>query len=90
MAQVQQEIVCPIVHRNGTSAKELVEQLQAVSLSLLDVLNALYAAAPNGRDYYPVPGLLEKATAQHRRRCKVIEDLRVEILQQAEVVSEGL
>lgn len=43
----------PTIHLNGTSAKELVEQLINVANPLRDAIKAHAVALPNGRDYYP-------------------------------------
>jgi cell division protein FtsB len=45
-------------------------------------------AAPNGRDYYVEPGLLQKAEEQHRRRLQVIHDLREELETEVQQLDE--
>lgn len=76
---VEIEIVTPIVHLNGTSRRELSDQLEQVYCSLGNVVEAMKQSTPNGRDYYPVPGRMDKALAQHWRRMKLITDLQQEI-----------
>jgi len=83
----ESEIVVPVVHMNGTAKSDLIEQQSEVYLQLSNVLDAMRAAAPNGRDYYPVPGLMEKAIAQHMRRMGVITGLMDEIQQQVEMIN---
>lgn len=73
------ELIVPIVHLNGTSADELKEQLQFAYSSLWDAVEALKRSAPNGRDYYPQPGLLEKAELQHRRRIMTLHSMQQEL-----------
>ena len=76
---MSQDIVTPIVHLNGTSKAMLLEELDGAYRALDDALCAMAQAAPNGRDYYPEPGRMEKAVAQHERRMRTIRDLRDEL-----------
>jgi len=46
-------MLIPTVHLNGTSGRDLLEQQQAVLDALRAVREAMVAAMPNGRDYYP-------------------------------------
>lgn len=76
---VGSEPVLPIVHLNGTS-KETLVSLRAVAIDALHAASQhLAAMAPNGRDYYPVPGLMEKAQVQHDRRMSALRGLIDEI-----------
>lgn len=76
------EIILPIIHLNGTSRDALLDQLCEVYSALNDAMDKLRQASPNGRDYYPVPGLMDKAIEQHRRRQRVLSDLQAEIQEQ--------
>lgn len=44
-------LVTPTIHNNGTSAQELVEQRIAVMEAARELLRAMQAATPHGRDY---------------------------------------
>lgn len=80
-------LVAPIVHLNGTSKERLLDALgEAWNALTVTAYDALKETAPNGRDYYPVPGLLEKATDQHMRRLKALDELAEEISQLMELV----
>jgi len=46
-------MMMPTIHINGTSAKELLEQLRNASVAVREARGALQQAAPHGRDYYP-------------------------------------
>lgn len=71
--------VLPIVHLNGTS-KETLVSLRAVAIDALHAAGQhLAAMAPNGRDYYPVDGLMAQAQAQHDRRMATLHALIDEI-----------
>lgn len=72
-------IVLPVVHLNGTSRLSLIEEQQEVLYSLQDVVAKLKNAAPNMRDYYPVPGRWQEALEQHKRRLTTITDLIAEV-----------
>ena len=67
------DVVTPIVHLNGTSKQELIDQRLAVLDALRKAGEALRNAAPNARDYYPEPGRLTRAEAQHRRRLETLK-----------------
>lgn len=73
------EIILPIIHLNGTSAAELLDQRGETIEAIHAAGRALAAMGPNGRDYYPQPGLMDKAVAQHARRLKILKELADEI-----------
>lgn len=79
MPDVSRNLVLPIIHPNGTSKDELLKLRGVVYHRLQDVTKALCAMGPNGRDYYPEPGRMDKAVEQHRRRMKILGDLIDEI-----------
>lgn len=83
------ELVIPIVHLNGTSRESLIDNLSEVYNALEDVRGKLKQAAPNGRDYYPDPGRMDLAVAQHRRRLSAIDALQNEIEAEMEAISEA-
>ena len=78
------QLVLPIVHLNGDSKQTLVEQRCDALEALAAASGALGNMAPNGRNYYPVDGLMGKAVAQHQRRAKVLQDLYAEIEREVE------
>lgn len=80
------ELIAPIVHLNGTSKESLLEARQEVYDALNEAYRALREIAPNGRDYYVKPGLMEKAVEQHRRRQQVLDDLMKEIEAEMEAI----
>lgn len=82
-------LVLPIVHMNGTSKEELIAQRCELSQALSDAITALASAAPNGRDYYTVPGLLQKATEQHRNRLSILTAMLGEIQEEAILIDES-
>jgi hypothetical protein len=64
----------PLVHLNGTSATELEAQMRACGDTLRAALNALYLAAPNARDYYPLGDCaFAEAQARHMGRIMAVE-----------------
>jgi len=82
------ELILPVVHRNGTSRAELLEQACDAGAAISRALNALYEAGPNQRDYYVKPGHWEKALAQHERRIETLKALLTELQAQAEGIAE--
>lgn len=81
-------MLIPTIHLNGTSRGELVEQnlesFRAIGLAI----EALYKAAPNGRDYYTQgPGAIHQALSEHADRVRRLENVRQEILTIAEAIT---
>ena len=72
-------VVTPVIHFNGTSACELVRLRSDAYDAIQEAARVLANMAPNGRDYYPKPGLMDKAVAQHQRRMQTLRDLMQEI-----------
>jgi hypothetical protein len=77
----------PTIHSNGTARGALLDQLADACIALLEAERALYAAAPNARDYYPQgPDAYQKASAEHVSRLERIHSVRAEIAQIAESI----
>ncbi len=81
-------IIAPIVHLNGTSKDMLLHYLDEAYIALENAALAVMQCSPNGRDYYPQPGLMQKAEGQHRRRMQTIRDLQKEIEREMELIQE--
>lgn len=81
--------ILPVIHMNGTSKEELLEQRLDAVRALREVRARLATMHPNGRDYYPVDGLYQKAVEQHQRRAQVVVDLMREIEEEAALVDRG-
>lgn len=84
----QTEVVIPCVHMNGTSADELIRLRCDVIEKLHEAYEALKQMGPNGRDYYPEPGKMDRAIEQHRRRQLAVDALIAELNQEAESIQE--
>lgn len=70
----------PTLHLNGTSREELQRQLDAASDACREAMQALMAAAPNGRDYYPQGyDALGEAFREHTARLQKLADVRNDI-----------
>ena len=80
--------IIPIIHQNGTHPDRLVEALSDFHDGLYQLCDLLGSISPNGRDYYPQPGLMDAAVAQHQRRSKVLTDLAAEIVAEIEGIQE--
>jgi hypothetical protein len=75
-------MILPIIHLNGTSKESLLEMRERLYAALGDAEKALCAMVPNGRDFYPSPGLMDQAVSQHQRRLKMLGSLIAEIEQE--------
>ena len=62
----------PTIHLNGTSPERLAEQYSEARVAVLRAIEALHAASPHGRDYYPTPGAYQRAAAEHAARCAAL------------------
>ena len=82
-------MIAPIVHTNGTSRDELVDQLCRAGAALRLALDALSEAAPNARDYYPEPGRLALAQLQHADRVRRLHSVLTDLQIEAEIISYG-
>lgn len=81
--------VMPFVHMNGTSAEELLQVREDAYSAISEALDKLRQMAPNGRDYYPVPGSMEKAVQQHQRRMKALSDIMTELEEEATYINQN-
>ena len=66
-------VAVPFVHLNGTSRESLLSQLEDAYTAVNSAMDALRQSAPNGRDAYPQPGLMERLEAQHRTRQEYLQ-----------------
>ena len=74
-------IIMPTVHMNGTSAEGLKAPLVEAYSKISDAIDAVQAAAPNGRDYYPQgPEAYEAARAGHSKRLRDLDRILAELL----------
>lgn len=81
MGQEAEQLETPILHLNGTGAKQLLDQYRAAAETVGEALHRMQEAAPHPRDYYPKgDDSWKRAHAQHDTRCKqvrrVYDDLR--------------
>ncbi len=72
-------VAIPTVHLNGTSGAVLLEQLKDARCALDGALQALYAAAPNARDYYVQTDGFGPAKRQHEARIAKLLELQDEV-----------
>ena len=73
-------IALPKINLNGTSKRELLEQ-QITALNAINAaIDALCAAAPNGRDYQTLPsGAVQLALSEHQARLKLLHAVQDEL-----------
>ena len=83
-------MMTPTLHINGTSRDELLDQLSVAGGKVMDAIEALTAAAPNGRDYYPQgPSALSRAQSEHDARIARLNTVLVELTDMAEAVANS-
>jgi len=81
-------VIAPIVHLNGTSRQMLMDELEEAYYALGNAYDKVKASGPNGRDYYLMAGLFEKAVKQHTDRLEAIEGVRRSIAEQLTTISD--
>jgi len=73
---VQENITIPMVHLNGTSKKELLEQLENAYRAVVDAGRVLARATPHDRDYYVIgDDVGAKARDEHYARMRKLADI---------------
>ena len=80
------EIITPIIHMNGSGKRALIDQLCTAYRAVQDAMDALRQASPNGRDFYPEPGRLQKAEAQYRARQEHLQVVIASLEAEAEAI----
>jgi hypothetical protein len=68
----------PVIHLNGTSAEELMAQLEDAVSALRAALRAMEGAEPNGRDYLD-PSFYKIARAEHVARLGLVQGVKQEL-----------
>jgi hypothetical protein len=69
------DMIVPIVHLNGTGRQDLVDQAITVLEKMRDLESAMLEAGPNARDYYPVPGLYQRALDERNGQLAALRNL---------------
>lgn len=85
--QRQGQPLAPIVHTNGTSGRELADQLSNAGAALQAAMEALRAAYPNGRDYY-IQDTHKAACTEWDARFEKLQGVYREIFQIYENVAD--
>jgi hypothetical protein len=85
---MSQEIMVPMVHLNGTSKQNLLDQYENAIKALEDAKDVLLKSAPNGRDYYPKgPDSYGIAFNQHITRVGKINSVINELISIVEEIA---
>ena len=76
------ELATPFVHSNGDRRETLLDRLESAYSAVNAAMDALRQCAPNGRNAYPVDGLMQRLERQHRQRQEylsaVLESIEAE------------
>jgi len=73
------ELAVPFVHLNGDRRETLLDNLDAAYTAVTAAMDALRQCAPNGRNAYPVDGLMQRLEAQHRQRQEYLQAVAVSL-----------
>ena len=73
----ESNVIAPVVNINGTSAEELLNQLQGASEAISIAFKALQEAYPHGRDYQTAPqGTYQQAREQYNVWFGQLNDIK--------------
>jgi len=79
----------PSIHMNGTSAESLLESLLEAYSAVNKAVDAVAAAAPNARDYYPQgDNAFVEAREEHRSRLERLQSVQEELMEIAVAVQD--
>ena len=76
-------LVTPILHLNGDRPEVLLARLEEAFRAVRTAIEAVRQCAPNGRNFYPDPGRLARAQAQHDERLVRLWAVEQSISQEA-------
>ena len=80
----------PTVHLNGTGRDELLTQVREAHTAICDAIDALYVAAPHGRDYYTQgDDAYPAARTEHLARLSKLQAVRDEVWEIWEGISNA-
>jgi len=80
MSETTTPLAVPTVHLNGTSRRELLEQICTALTALQEAEAAVRRASPHGRDYYPQgEDAIGEALRQHTDRLLRLHAIYVEL-----------
>jgi hypothetical protein len=79
----------PTIHLNGTPADVLFEEVMTARRAVMDAVEKLQRAAPNGRDYYPQgDDAIRVAMAEHSNRVGRLMSVLAELNELAEYLAD--
>lgn len=84
-------MITPTIHMNGTSANELLDQLQTADMKLREAYEALCQSAPHSRDYYVQKGYpksYETAREAHFSRLQAVDGVRKQLHELANAIQD--
>jgi hypothetical protein len=67
------DLAVPFVHPNGDRRETLLDNLETAYTAVTAAMDTLRKCAPNGRNAYPVDGLMQRLEAQHRQRQEYLQ-----------------
>lgn len=82
------KVITPIIHLNGDRRETLMENLESAYRAVDDAMDKLRECAPNGRNYYPNPGRMQLAEAQHLERQLHLQAVRNSLAAEAIQIQE--
>ena len=79
---VEHGVAVPCIHLNGSPAENLRDDLNAAAHAVETAIAAVVTAAPNGRDYYVLPGnAMLQVSREHEKRLKLLHDVRGQLVE---------
>jgi hypothetical protein len=80
----------PTIHSNGTSRDALLTLTCDAGRAVRLAMEAVAAAAPNARDYYPQgPDAITQAMAAQDERLRLLRQMWIELGEEAEAIADA-
>lgn len=83
-------LVTPCVHLNGTGREALTHNARTAAQAVLDACDALSAASPNARDYYPLgDDAYPRSARAWGERMEALRALAQELMDYADTIEDA-
>ncbi len=83
------ELAVPFVSLNGDRRETLLENLEKAYIAVLAAIDTMRQCCPNGRNAYPVDGLMEKLKVQYQARQEYLQAVADSLEAEAIALQEG-
>ena len=83
------ELAVPFVHLNGDRRETLLTNLENAYTAVTAAMDAMRQCSPNGRNAYPVDGLMKRLKSQYQARQEYLQAVADSLEAEAIALQEG-